>query len=479
MKNGARSGLSWMRWERLCVRKEFGGMGFRDLHGFNLAMLGKSRYFPGGDFLSAPKGYGPSPIWQSIWATQVETPRDDELRGLRVCDLFIPGLREWDVELVRTLFNDRDASSILSIPLRAHSDQDTRIWHFSRKGDYTVRSCYRLIMERLAPRDYLHTPGPWRKIWDIDAPPRLRCFAWRIGQEVLPTRMALHNRHISVPSTCGICSQALEHSWHLFLRCPFASRCWDNAGLTILIEECMQDAESMRDWLFKLVSGEDNGKIAQVIAIMGAIWRERNNRVWNDLSSEPFAVVREGLEGLHNWERAKVTVNNASIRSLVCDRWHPPPEGKLKCNIDAALFQEAGRWGMGAVLRDTSGNLLQYRMSSADGCPNPTECEALALIESINWLSLLPYNNIILELDSLTVVQAMESMEEDDSELGMIIDEARRSLPPSWSVNFVRRNGNSTAHTIARHSRHLAFPIVSNASPTWLIDTLGNTCFSC
>ncbi|CAN0857722.1 hypothetical protein LINGRAHAP2_LOCUS6887 [Linum grandiflorum] len=34
-------GIAWMRWERLCFRKEAGGMGFKDLYGFNLAMLGK------------------------------------------------------------------------------------------------------------------------------------------------------------------------------------------------------------------------------------------------------------------------------------------------------------------------------------------------------------------------------------------------------------------------------------------------------
>ena len=33
--------IHWKRWERLCVRKEAGGLGFRDLHLFNLALLGK------------------------------------------------------------------------------------------------------------------------------------------------------------------------------------------------------------------------------------------------------------------------------------------------------------------------------------------------------------------------------------------------------------------------------------------------------
>ena len=35
------NGLNWMRWDRLCVPKAFGGMCFRQLHEFNLALLCK------------------------------------------------------------------------------------------------------------------------------------------------------------------------------------------------------------------------------------------------------------------------------------------------------------------------------------------------------------------------------------------------------------------------------------------------------
>jgi hypothetical protein len=72
-ENGSK-GIKWMRWEKLTMRKEYGGLGFRDLHGFNLAMLGKqgwkfmtnrdamvtrvfkAKYFPRGDFIGEAMG---------------------------------------------------------------------------------------------------------------------------------------------------------------------------------------------------------------------------------------------------------------------------------------------------------------------------------------------------------------------------------------------------------------------------------------
>ncbi|CAN1146725.1 Putative ribonuclease H protein At1g65750 [Linum perenne] len=471
----------------------------------------KARYFPRGDFLSAPHVKGSSIIWQNIWATQgivqsgyrwrigdgtrvtvwvspwlrsdqsllIETPRDEYLGGLRVCDLFIPGLKEWDAEMIQALFNNCDATAILSIPLHAAPLPDHRIWHFGKKGQYTVRSCYRLIMERLAPREHLYSPGPWVALWDIQAPPRLRCFAWRVARGVLPTRMALEGRHLYVPSECGICQQDLEHSWHLFLQCPFAQRCWSEAGMLNQVNADMQVADSMQEWLFKLIETGDDDRIARSIAIMGAIWRERNNRVWNAETNEPLAVVRDGLEGLRAWTMARAAPADQAMAANRCVIWHPPPIGHVKCNIDAALFSDDGRHGMGAILRNSNGVMLQYRMSAGEGCPNATECEAMALLDAIGWLGSLGLTNVILEMDSLNIVQAISSEEEDQTELGILCDGARRSMHPSWTIQYARRNGNLAAHTLARHSRYLTSPIVGDTSPPWLIDALNTFCTTC
>ncbi|CAN1120827.1 hypothetical protein LINPERHAP1_LOCUS17268 [Linum perenne] len=126
-----------MRWERLCTRKENGGIGFRHLRGFNLAMVFKAKYFPKGDFLTAKEGSNPSLIWKSIWSSQSTTVRTDDLGDLVVSDLMIPGLLEWDEEHVSMIFNDKDAAVILNTPLPRYRCSDKLVWHFSKDGRYT------------------------------------------------------------------------------------------------------------------------------------------------------------------------------------------------------------------------------------------------------------------------------------------------------------------------------------------------------
>jgi hypothetical protein len=76
--------IHWLSWEMLSKRKSKGGMGFRDLHCFNLAMLArqgwrlihhhdslcaqvlKARYFPHGNLLKAKEKSGISYAWRSI-----------------------------------------------------------------------------------------------------------------------------------------------------------------------------------------------------------------------------------------------------------------------------------------------------------------------------------------------------------------------------------------------------------------------------
>lgn len=83
-------GIRWLAWDKMSMSKKQGGMGFRSLYGFNLALIGKhiwnfisdpnslvariykTRYFLDCHILKANKQRGSSYIWEGIWEAKEE-----------------------------------------------------------------------------------------------------------------------------------------------------------------------------------------------------------------------------------------------------------------------------------------------------------------------------------------------------------------------------------------------------------------------
>ncbi|CAN1274310.1 Putative ribonuclease H protein At1g65750 [Linum perenne] len=473
----------------------------------------KARYFPRGDFLSAAKGHGPSYVWQSIrrsqsvvhrgsrwrlgdgskvsvWGDQwlrddanlsIETEKDDELNGLKVCDLLIPGLFEWDQELLEGLFEPREVQAIIDIPLGVGGTTDKRIWHYDKKGIYSVKSAYRVLTSYINLRPDLTVDGAWPQVWNLTAPPRIKTFLWRLARSVIPTRAVLRQRHIAVPASCGVCAGDPEYYNHLFFDCSFAEDCWESASLSNWVNQIKLNAHSFDDRLVAFLRHPSEDCRAKAATVLWGIWKERNRRVWTNEACTARTATKLALDDIANWKAAQTPapILNQQPRPA-CEKWHAPPSGSMKCNSDVGFLASENKMGMGIVLRDSEGRVHGYKQWHGIGQWTPREGEAAALLTAMRWVTEEGHNDVIFESDADVIRHALADTSEDLSEFGCLIAQCRDILRsfPHFRVQVVRRNRNQVAHLLARQSFSLDVALTSHSPPIGMDNILYDVCFN-
>jgi hypothetical protein len=193
------SKIAWMSWEKLGRSKEKGGLGYRDLESFNLALLAKQgwrllqfpdtlmatvlrqKYYPTETFLNSQLGRNPSYAWRSIWNSKtllnegliwrvgngksiriwgdrwlpvpstytIQTPPHILEHDSQVSSLIDNDTNWWDIQLIRDVFNEEDAALICNIPISPQRQEDKLVWVGTRNGEFTVRSTYHIAKEKL------------------------------------------------------------------------------------------------------------------------------------------------------------------------------------------------------------------------------------------------------------------------------------------------------------------------------------------
>ncbi|KAL8478964.1 hypothetical protein ACS0TY_030742 [Phlomoides rotata] len=107
--------------------------------------------------------------------------------------------------------------------------------------------------------------------------------------------------------------------------------------------------------------------------------------------------------------------------------------------------------------------------------------EIMGIHEGLSWLQYLPFQNVVIESDSLTAICALQARREDDTVFGRYIHSCSM-LQNSFDnclYHFVRRSTNTLAHTLARASRSFPSPTVWVEPPTFVDGLLDDICFDC
>ena len=127
---------------------------------------------------------------------------------MMVAQLIDASSASWREDLVRANFTHFDAEEILRIPLCTRTIHDFWAWHEESRGDFSVRSAYRMILrtklnreawlnEEEGPSSDQQEQNKWSRIWHIRVPSKLRMFVWRLARQSMPTGDLLKHRNMA------------------------------------------------------------------------------------------------------------------------------------------------------------------------------------------------------------------------------------------------------------------------------------------
>lgn len=113
--------------------------------------------------------------------------------------------------------------------------------------------------------------------------------------------------------------------------------------------------------------------------------------------------------------------------------------------------------GVGIVARDNEDNVSTSKCASKPYITDPAVAETSVAWLTVEFSQQLGYTNVILEGDSLEVIQALRSEESSWNQYGVcghLMEDAKNLLHSCqvWRVNHVKREANEIAHRLAKRA---------------------------
>jgi hypothetical protein len=325
--------VHWMSWKKLGAPKNRGGMGFRDLEVFNLALLAeqgwrllsnpnslvarimKEKYHSRVGFLDAKLGSRPSFVWRSIlkakpimrngvgwsvgngedikiWKDVWLNPPKSHLLlpnktiwhpDSQVSSLIDQNSGWWNSDLVHRLFDPREAAEIGGVVISPLLKTDKLIWRGSPSGIFTVRSAYHMKMRRRAQEQgesscTVGTERLWQFIWSLPTTLVIRNFCWKLCHDLLPTKTNLFSRKVVVDPICPICNGELETIFHCLWSCPAAVGFWQEGSRKLQKMACGDmDGRGLLLFFQEKLEAEE---LIEALTILRMIWHRRNTFIF-------------------------------------------------------------------------------------------------------------------------------------------------------------------------------------------------------
>ena len=130
--------------------------------------------------------------------------------------------------------------------------------------------------------------------------------------------------------------------------------------------------------------------------------------------------------------------------------------------MDGAVFKESGSCGIGIVIRDERGELMEAMSKKLDIPLGALEVEAQAFEEGLQFAGDLGLKQVELEGDTQGVTNELMGCSSPPISIKMIIEgiKGQKCNALVWEVSYVRRTYNMAAYLLARNAQIVSDSVV-------------------
>ncbi|XP_062021454.1 uncharacterized protein LOC133738034 [Rosa rugosa] len=455
--------IHWRSWERLCLTKTEGGMGFKNIYAYNLAMLAKQ----GWRLLTQPHSLAGAiwrvgdgkqiDIWEDHWIPKcprylIQKPHI--VVQEKVADLINTHTRRWNSEVVSELFPPHIAERILCIPLRRSATHDQLSWGPETRGHFSVKSAYWIARQQVLGNVLTSTSQGdpyielWKRLWKAKVPGKVQICVWRACNNLLPTREQLLHKGYEGAVTCLLCNHGLETNNHIFGTCPTALNILYAAPFSL--QHTLLPNPIFKEWMLEQALTLKADIFEKLLMIIWGLWKNRNLKFWEDKVQTAMDIMLACFTWLADFQRARSSSSVLTHKTI--QKWQPATTSKL--NVDGAFNCQASHGGVGGVLRSTTGEFLAAFKQPVPHINSALHVELSAIWEGLLFIDNLQVQQVEIETDCLLAVHHINSEVGDLSELSSLVLDIQGKLQSmrGVKVQFAPRSCNSIAHRLASHA---------------------------
>ncbi|KAL8470043.1 hypothetical protein ACS0TY_032782 [Phlomoides rotata] len=297
----------------------------------------------------------------------------------------------------------------------------------------------------------------------LEVPPKLQVFMWRCYKNILPVCSNLVGRFVDVEPLCKRCGTEVETMEHALRDCEWTSNYWASSSIQSDIGALPSADIALGSWITSMAQNLTREKQCTFISLLWGAWWARNTLYFEDkkLDTGFIHMMVRGL--VDDYKRANACTGRINNSTQIPEQliWRPPDPGFVNVNTDASVGSGGGT--IGGIARDEQGLALWCFAEKTEGEMDVETVEALAVLRACTIAVEQHVTKLEVEMDSQILLKALKFPKPNISFFGIVIGDILSLCSFFERIKFcwIRRLGNSVAHSLASLARSLDDPLFS------------------